>query len=254
MRENPLCIYCGGLTSATTVDHVPPRALFEARQRPKGLEFAACDPCNSGGSKDELVASLLARTYPDPISEQARLELCRLIQGADNNNPGLLLEMMPSIDQESQLREIQGSIAELPKIGGVLNCKGPLLNKAIHRFGAKIGFALHYELTKKIIPPDGGVSVWWYTNHQAVLGQIPHHLLGILGEPKTLRQGKQEVGRQFRYGSVGTREGTMSAHLASFNMSFSVCAFVSDNATKIRPPADIEYVTTHRPGWLQSTS
>ena len=63
----PNCIYCGGNTLATTVEHMPPRMMFAGKQRPPGLEFAACKGCNHGSSHADLVASLMSRfTFGTP--------------------------------------------------------------------------------------------------------------------------------------------------------------------------------------------
>jgi hypothetical protein len=48
------CIYCAGENVATTIEHMPPISLFEGRQRPKGLEFPACQPCNNGTGHSDL--------------------------------------------------------------------------------------------------------------------------------------------------------------------------------------------------------
>lgn len=251
LAEYQHCIFCGGKTPASTVDHVPPRAIFDLRRRPRGLEFPACQPCNHGGRLDEMVAAMLSRIFPDPSAEAAKEEVQRLMQAVNNNSPGLLEEMMPSFRQKKLARRNQD---KLPQGGGVLNCQGPLLNSAIHRFGAKVAYALHFRLTGKPVPPDGAACVWWLTNYQALQGDMPHQLLNMMGKPRTLRQGRWEVGDQFRYSSIGTEEGTMSAHFATFRFSFAVCAFVAEQAGKVRPPDDISHVTFHSPGWLSSAT
>lgn len=248
LAEYPHCIYCGGEVPATTVDHVPPVALFELRRRPRGLEFPACQACNSGGRLDELVAAMLARIYPDSHTEGASEEVRRLITAVNNNCPGLIEEMVPSFRQKKLASRSRGSF--LPD-SGVLNCRGRLLNRAIHRFAAKLGYALHFQLIGKPVPPNGAACVWWLTNYQAVKGDMPHQLLDMMGESQTLRQGSWNVGNQFRYASIGTQEGTMSAHFASFRFSFAICAFVAEVGDIVRPPDDISHVTLHKPGWLQ---
>jgi hypothetical protein len=68
---------------------MPPIAMFDDNQRPKGLEFPACRDCNNGTRLSDTVASLLARTYPDA---QTPDDLERLLSGVRNNIPGLLEE------------------------------------------------------------------------------------------------------------------------------------------------------------------
>ena len=68
LASRPGCIYCAGAAIATTIEHMPPISLFEGRQRPKGLEFPACEACNNGTGHSDLVAAMLARTWPDAKS------------------------------------------------------------------------------------------------------------------------------------------------------------------------------------------
>ena len=89
LTAHPWCIYCG--MKANTIEHMPPRAMFDKRQRPKGLEFPTCRDCNNGTSLSDMAASLLARAYPDARTPD---DLKRLLGGARNNIPGLIEEMV----------------------------------------------------------------------------------------------------------------------------------------------------------------
>src|ERR1700722_6743071 len=60
LAKHSACLYCAGTNTATTIEHMPPIAVFEGRQRPKGFEFPACGPCNNGTSHSVLVAAMLA--------------------------------------------------------------------------------------------------------------------------------------------------------------------------------------------------
>jgi hypothetical protein len=89
----PGCIYCAGAAIATTIEHMPPISLFEGRQRPKGLEFPACEVCNNGTGHSDLVAAMLARTWPN--SHMQRKDVRKILRAISNNVPGLLQEMNP---------------------------------------------------------------------------------------------------------------------------------------------------------------
>ena len=75
---HPWCIYCGEIHSADTIEHMPPIAMFDGRQRPKGLEFLTCRDCNNGTRLSDMAASVLGRAYPDA---QTPDELRRLLSG-----------------------------------------------------------------------------------------------------------------------------------------------------------------------------
>jgi hypothetical protein len=70
----PYWIYCGGEVPAVSIDHVPPRAMFRGRRRPKGLEFASCKNCNDGTGRADLVAALLSSVAPDARDEEEGAE------------------------------------------------------------------------------------------------------------------------------------------------------------------------------------
>jgi hypothetical protein len=190
---------------------------------------------------------MLSRIFPDPTDDLI-VEFRSLVQAVSNNTPGVLKEIMPTYRQEKLLRRNSGA---LPASIGVLNCRGPLLNRAIHRFGAKIGFALHFQLTQKLLPLTGRATTLWYTNFQAVQGDIPDEMLRQLGNPTTLMQGHWEVGDQFRYKSAGTANGSMSAHFAAFRQSFALCAFAAEDGNDVLPPECVSHAKSFQPGWLK---
>lgn len=237
LAEYPWCIYCGGVQPATTIEHMPPIAMFDGRQRPKGLEFPACRECNNGTSHSDQVASLMGRVYPDAAHQQGRDDIKRLLSGVGKNVPGLLREMqMGRAAQKFALRDIPS----MPAGSGVLRANGPILSKHMHAFGAKLGFAFHFEAHKSPVPTDGGVQTMYFTNVSVAKGELPIDLINLLPAPRTLRQGQREVSSQFQYSWRLTEEGRHSFFYAVFRSAFAVAAvtaldrseFLQQNADK----------------------
>jgi hypothetical protein len=233
LEANPWCIYCGGTHPADTIEHMPPIAMFDARQRPKGLEFSTCHDCNNGTRVADMVASLLGRVYLD--ADPADLE--RLLRGVANNVPGLLQEMeVAKAGQEFARRDIP----QMPPGVGVLRVDGPILTKQIAVFGAKLGLALHYEAHRQPVPPGGGVQPMFFTNVSALTGDLPVEIINLLPAPRTLQQGRREVSEQFQYSWALTEEGRHSVFYAVFRLSFAIAAvtavdrseFLNRNADK----------------------
>jgi hypothetical protein len=152
LKHNPICCFCGGGKPSTTIDHVPSRQMFTLRRRPKGLEVPACEECNGATRHHEQVAAMLGRLYPDPDTEDELAEVKRIMRAIRNNNSGLLEEMKPSQRQQKRFQEADTS---LPIDAKPLNCNGPLLNRSIQIFGAKLGLALQYATTDRIVPSKG---------------------------------------------------------------------------------------------------
>ena len=216
-------------TPSTTVDHVPSRQMFVSRLRPKGLEVPARRDCNQANRNHEQVAAMLGRFYPDPNTTAERAEVERIVRAVKNNFPGLLEEMRPTQRQRhrfEQAREFR------PIDSNPISCNGPLLNRSIQIFGAKLGFALHYDTTRRIIPSEGGAAVRWYSNFEAITGNLPSDMLNILGPPETLRQGKWHTANQFEYSYAHADNLRMGIYFSTFRKSFAVASFVSDNASK----------------------
>ncbi len=242
LKQHPYCCYCGGETPATTIDHIPSRQMFSLRRRPKGLEVPACQTCNQATRQHEQVAAMLGRIYPDGPTEAERGEMRQIMHAVSSNIPGLLEEMWPSRQQKTRFAREQ---IDFPGVAGVLNCSGPLLNRSIQNFGAKLGFALHYSTTGRTVPPPGGVAVRWYSNYDAMTDGIPPPLFRLLGEPQTLKQGKWAAGDQFNY-AFAVAEGEKTAiYFSTFRLSFAVLSWVSEDLARFE---DIEDIEVHRTG------
>jgi hypothetical protein len=226
LADHSGCIYCAGMNGATTIEHMPPIAVFEGRQRPKGFEFPACGLCNSGTSHSDLVAAMLARTWPDADSEIQKKDVKKLLSAVANNIPQLLREMNVGRAGEKLARKLHN----LPSDAHPMRADGPLLTHHIHTFAAKFGFALHYEVYGAPVPAAGGVQVMWFSNVQALNDQIPQMLVDVLPSPSTLQQGAKSAGEQFRY-SYTTAESDHLLYLASFNKSFAVAGITAMDRT-----------------------
>jgi hypothetical protein len=201
----PWCIYCG--SAATSIEHMPPRIMFLARQRPKGLEFPSCQPCNEGTRLADSVAALIGRVYPDGDPQEAK----GLLRSVKNNIPGLIEEM------------------HIGAAGAFLRVNGPLVSMHMQTFAAKLGFALYYALTKQIVPKAGGVAARWFSNVERLEGKFPECAFKYLPPPQTLKQGKLEVSDQFVYQWRMAEGNRMGLFFAYFRLSFAVFAVVANN-------------------------
>jgi len=219
----PNCIYCGGEVPAVSIDHVPPRAMFRGRRRPKGLEFASCKGCNEGTSRADLVAALLSRFSPDARDEEEKAELKKLLQGVRNNVPGLLEEMhLGALDQLAAHKRLPQRVE-----GSFVKANGPLVKAHMQTFATKLGFALYYELTSKVVPTGGGVAARWFSNVDRLEGTFPQSVFDVLLPPQTLKQGKLDVSDQFSYQWRLAEGDRMALFFSSFRHSFAVLAFVT---------------------------
>ncbi|MCA6104752.1 hypothetical protein [Bradyrhizobium australafricanum] len=217
------CIYCAGQNTATTIEHMPPRAAFVGKQRPKGLEFPACEACNTNTKSSDLVASMLARLWPDSTTDIQQRDIRKLLSAVANNIPELLREMELRRGAEKLARKRHNLPADTHPLH-----VGPLLNAHLETFAAKMGFALHYEVYGTPIPMDGGVQPMWFSNVQALNDQIPNELFEMLPSPSTLRQGRKNVEGQFLYSYALAERGHM-LYFATFNKSFAIAGVTAND-------------------------
>jgi hypothetical protein len=236
LSSSPWCIYCAGSRPADTIDHMPPAMMFIRKQRPKGLEFPSCLKCNNGTSKSDLVASLVGRLSVEPSSDVEAAEIKKLFSSVRNNVPGLLEEMHIDPGEEKL------ALKDLPirEGGGIVRADGPLVTEHMLVFGAKLGFALHYEALRTVVPPTGGVQPRWFSNTQAAKGEIPNDLLSLLPATKqTLKQGTREVSDQFQYTWVITPDRQHALFYATFHRSFAIAVVSTmDRSALIEKHAD----------------
>ncbi|MBB4230051.1 hypothetical protein [Rhizobium mongolense] len=162
----------------------------------------------------------------------------KLADAAFRNHPGLADEM--HLDQVAGLQRLGERAKNLPT-WNFLNVNGPICRGSLDQFGVKLGLSLHYEATKQIVPVGGAVLLNHYSNVDAFTGEIPPDLLGLFGEGTTLKQGRLEVSKQFRYSSLWAEDTlNISMHLAVFRESFGTLMIVAHDANHLPEGSQVE--------------
>lgn len=246
-REQPVCVFCAGEAPSETVEHYPPRILFEGKQRPQGLEFGACKVCNEGSREADLIVAVLSRMMPDPKTEAGREEVSRLVKQV-LRIPGFADEMRPERDQLGTLLRYKDIASALPS-WHFLRVDGPIVAKAMTVFATKLGMAMHTATTGRIVPHGGTVEVQWFSNLQAYEGKLPKEFLDICGPGKTLRQGSFDVADQFRVASAISPDETFSGHFAVFRDSFAALMIAQEQPDERNREQDKGWVLS--PGFLK---
>lgn len=163
---HPVCAFCGGEASAETVEHCPPRSMFQHRAWPEGYEFPSCVACNAGSSDDDLLVALLARMDPNEGTGNEDGKVLGLIKQIQRQHPHLLAEMMPS---PSDARRINRTLGVEPEPGQTHQDTGAMkvparLDAAVKLFAAKLSKAMYYKATHRPFPKTGEIAVHWFTN------------------------------------------------------------------------------------------
>lgn len=148
---NPVCAFCGGGTPSTTIEHCPPRVMFQHRQWPEGFEFPSCEACNRESTNDDLLIGMLARM--DPFENKGNL---------DGKGPGIMAAV------RQQYPRIFG------KMMAGLHPRLPLVNvteemhAAVSVLARKLAKGIYWREVNAFFPNDGCLMMTWYTNANVV--------------------------------------------------------------------------------------
>lgn len=248
LETEECCIYCAA--HPDTVEHMPPLVLFLNRQRPKGLEFAACRECNNGTKGADAVAALFSRishTDRDPYWENG--DGVTLRHTVDRDAPGVRDEVFD--ERKATTRWMKGVAGVLtPKT--IIHADGPLVKAYLDVFAAKLGMALYREHTGRPLALDGGVQTIWYMNGGLSDKTALAHL-SILPIDGSLKQGSLTARDQFAY-RYNCDEKSIFAALIGLNSNFHIFLIASSTPEKFALPLNMPKIasTTNflRPGQL----
>jgi hypothetical protein len=216
------CIYCSG--PPQTLEHMPSRGMLRGRERPSGMEYAACASCNNGTRGSDAVAAVIARLHPDNSeSSWQGNETRKLMSALDNYAPGVREEMSNPDKVRSQWLRRPGS-GVLQRVVRV-NADGPKLKAYLTVYGAKLAMALYREHVGTALPLDGATWCQFALN----AGMSQQHLnerVKILPVQETLRQGQKNVADQFAY-RYNCDARSVVAAVAQFHRGLWLTVFAS---------------------------
>ena len=195
----PLCCLCGGDRPTKSREHMPPRSLFDDKQRPDKLVMPACLECNKGTSTSDLTASMISR-WGTSNSAQAHTDHTKLSAQVKIQAPELVREWL-SIDKPSQQLRARAHL-ERHGVNTPADAKfttiGPLTIRQLNIFSHKVALALYFEHFKRALSNLGRVQAIWSTKEDFHQG-IPPELLNLMGKYGTLIQGKWNASETFEY-------------------------------------------------------
>lgn len=230
-----MCIYCGGNTPAVTIDHMPPKVMFDKKDRPEGLEFPSCKSCNNGAGITDTVCSLIGRIYPDNDDPSAISDFVKLLSGTHNNASDFFQEFMSNLDNSTPCEEA----FKAPE-GTETFTLGPVAKAHLEAFGARFGLAMHFVATGNILDKNGAIFVRIFTNFDLLNSPPPESLFEIL-VPKTLEQGQKNTYGQFRYDCAALPDRSASISFATFRQSYGLLAIsVSPERADLRATLEMD--------------
>jgi hypothetical protein len=243
LNEHPICAFCGGGAPSTTIEHCPPRAMFQHRQWPEGFEFPACAACNHGSDDHDLLVSMLARM--DPFENKGNLDgkAPGLMAAAHRQYPGLFRKMMPTpIEARRQNRAL--GIRPAPGQTHQDTCVMKIpdeMHQAVGVLARKLAKAIYYRDVQAIFPEDGCLMLTWFTNTDLVRdGKYPvfETLRDMAGTAPTLTRSGRFLNDQFEYKVSLSAEQHLLALQARFGNAFGLVVFGSTSPGLIEKHVD----------------
>jgi hypothetical protein len=230
LKQNPRCAFCGGLAQATTIEHCPPRSMFQDRKWPEGFEFPSCERCNASTSNHDLLIALLGRM--DPINDKGDQDgaFGGLVAQANRQFPGLFEKMKLSA---SEARQSCRALGVTPAPGrtyqetGVVNVPEEF-HLAVCSLAAKLAKGVFYRETKQIFPEYGCLALNWFTNADLIRDgkYVVFDLLKDLGgEVPILKRSGQHLNNQFEYKWLASNDIPFFIFQASFGNSFGMAVW-----------------------------
>lgn len=220
-NNHPFCCFCGGAEAATTEDHIPGRAIFENRVWPEGYVFPACQKCNAESSDDEIVVSIIGTISENHKKTDTQTkEFKRRIANFARQRPDLY-QSLKFLSRSSEIQKFKQNNIPAWNPNTNLQRKMVLMPKEMmemtSNFGIKLGKALHYLHSGKIVPQAAIIKSKAFTNAEITkldedftekINLIPH-APGIVRSTKPLND-------QFAYKYVFTDNHMQSVFAVVF--------------------------------------
>ncbi|CUT11569.1 hypothetical protein BF49_2649 [Bradyrhizobium sp.] len=224
LGRDPLCIFCGGTTPASTGDHQPARSFFDGRVWPEGYEFPACEPCNKKSKHHEHVLTTLVRLKGEEEHNASReVDFAKFAKAMKNNFPGLLRVLGP--DEKGGFIKSRGLWVP---VGRAFPLQLPMVaidpqiaGTAVDAVFRKLVCALHYKHTGNILPADATITIKWTTNAglpEFMTEEMNAFVAGLTEKPAIIRNGK-DLFDQFDYRYRTADDRSASAYFIKFRQS-----------------------------------
>lgn len=232
LQAHPHCVFCGGNAVATTIEHCPPRAMFQNRHWPEGFEFPACSPCNNGTNDHDLLVAMLARM--DPFEENGNKDgkLEGIMKMANKQYPGLFSKMFVS---PGEARRNNRKLGIQPQPGQTHQEAGGIrltseVHEAVCVLAKKLAKGIFYRETQTIFPDNGCLLLNWFTNAELIREgkYVVFDLLKELGgSAPPLQRSNKYLNDQFEYKITLSPEMNIMILQARFGNSFGLVVFGS---------------------------
>jgi hypothetical protein len=229
LQIHPKCIFCGGNINAQSIEHCPPRALFQHRHAPEGFEFPACNSCNNNTSDDDLIISVITRMCSPKFGDSDG-KLIGMMKKLNRQIPNFYKKFLPN---PIEARKNNRDLGITPKPGmthqemGVVNVTDEM-RSAIEIFSNKLAKGILYHHENLILSNESCLALNWFTNAN-VIRDGRHIVFDILksieGQAPELSRSKSNLNEQFQYKFSISEDKEFFLIQAMFGEAFGLAIF-----------------------------
>jgi hypothetical protein len=234
IQEYPMCCVCAGSRAATTREHMPPKALFDGKQRPDKLVMPSCAECNKGTSTADLVASVLARHRYHLTTAEAD-DHRKLAARLRHQAPLIVQEWLEFDNPLSRIiarMHLRRHGVPVPDRAPVISI-GKLTIQQMNLFAHKVARALYFEHFRKPLTKTGATWAVWRQKEDVMADGIPSDLLKLMPGYGALIQGKWDTSDEFEYRYAMNEQEGLFGFMARFRHGFFVHGFTVENSSKL---------------------
>lgn len=196
LAANTRCIFCGGGRPSTSIEHCPPRAMFQNRTWPEGFEFASCDECNRGLSDHDAIIAVLGRVDPLNGKVDGDGQLLGLVKNLNRQHPGLLERMFAD---EKPMEQVMPDGSRRQMVGVTIPDE---VHEAVWTLAGKLTKAVFHMETEDIFPAQGCIAGLWASNADWADGNAYRAfgpLQQFLGPEPEVKRARTMLNDQFTY-------------------------------------------------------
>lgn len=196
LAANTVCIFCGGGKQSTSIEHCPPRAMFQNRSWPEGFEFASCHECNGGLSDHDAIIAVLGRIDPLNGKVDGDGQLVGLVKNLNRQYPGMLERMFANERPTEQVMP-DGSRRQMVAVNIPDEVHG-----AVWTLAGKLTKAVFHMETGEVFPAQGCIAGLWASNADWADGNAYRGfgpLQDFLGPEPQVRRARTMLNDQFSY-------------------------------------------------------
>jgi hypothetical protein len=235
LAKHPCC-FCGGITQGTTVDHVPPKACFPDGYWPEEFEFPACEKCNYGTARYDLIFGFYSMLLDFNEANRSQADIAKLNKlraAIANRYP----EALPNAFDARPIHVVNGLVTPSPVAIGTDTPAA--FRDAAASIGQKLTHALYYRKMGKAISSQHHFTTGCYQPQNSANTTLTQLFAQLLPDSTIgSRSNIKNYGERFAYKSGVKEEEDFFVFAAQFGKGLILWGIVLGPSIELKGVGD----------------